>query len=54
MKANKYTYYWVIWTNYGYFYNKKEEKYSQVLADAKEYRIAGAQTKIRNRRELNK
>lgn len=60
MRANKYTYYRVIWTNYGYgwepesFYNKKEDKYSQVLADAKEYRIAGAMTKIKNRRELNK
>lgn len=60
MKTNKFTYYWVIWTNYGYgwepesCYDKKETAYSQVVADAKEYRIAGAQTRIKNRRELNK
>lgn len=32
---------------------KNETSYSQVKADAKEYRIAGAQTRITNTRWLN-
>lgn len=58
-KLNKYTYYWVIWTNYGYgwddesVYPKGEYTYKDVLHDAKEYRLAGADVKIRNRRVLN-
>lgn len=58
-KNNKYTYCWVIWTNYGYgwcdesVYPKGEYTYKDVLHDAKEYRFAGAEVKIKNRRVLN-
>ncbi len=58
-KKNKYCYGWAIWTNWGSgwekesVYDKKETSYSQVKADAKEYRIAGAQTRITNTRWLN-
>ena len=51
-KVNKYLYGWNLWTNSGYgweiecFYDKKESKLKEVFADAKEYRAAGAQTKI--------
>ena len=34
-------------------YDKSCESYSQVKKDAKEYRIAGAQTRITNTRWLN-
>ena len=34
-------------------YDKRYDTYTQVKADAKEYRIAGAQTRITNTRWLN-
>ena len=58
-KKKKYCYGWAIWTNWGSgwekesVYDKSCESYSQVKKDAKEYRIAGAQTKITNTRWLN-
>ena len=58
-KKNKYCYGWAIWTNWGSgwekesVYDKSCESYSQVKKDAKEYRIAGAQTRITNTRWLN-
>lgn len=58
-KKNKYCYGWAIWTNWGSgwekesVYDKSCESYSQVKKDAKEYRIAGAQTRVTNTRWLN-
>ena len=58
-KKNKYWYGWNIWTNYGYgweiesSYGNKEYTFAQVKKDAKEYRLAGAQTRITNTRGLN-
>lgn len=58
MKQNKYWYGWNIWTNYGYgweiecSYDKSESTYAQVKADAREYRLSGAQVRITNTRGL--
>lgn len=59
--ANKYDYFWIIQGNYGYgygwedlsYYDKKEYRYSDVLKDLKEYRLAdGAPKRVIERREL--
>lgn len=50
MKKNKFCY---GWENEGGFYDKKEYSYNDVRRDAKEYRLAGAQTKITSTRVLN-
>ncbi len=60
-RINKYIYNWVIWSNYGYgwekesYYDKSESTYSQVKKDLKEYRFAcpNASYKIKENRELN-
>lgn len=60
-RINKYIYYWVIWSNYGYgwesesVYDKKETTYDQVKKDLKEYRFAcpNASYCIKENRELN-
>lgn len=60
MKQNKYWYGWNLWTNYGYgweiegSYDKSESTYAQVKADAREYRLSGAQVRITNTRGLIK
>lgn len=58
-KENKYLYGWNIWTNYGYgweiecSYDRNESTYAQVLHDANEYRIAGAQVRVTSTRTTN-
>lgn len=59
-KQNKYWYGWNIWTNYGTgweiecSYDKTETTYAQAKADAREYRINGAQVRITETRGINK
>lgn len=58
-KNNKFTYSWAIWVNYGYGwemeseYPKNEYSYKDVLHDAKEYTLAGANVRIKERRTPN-
>lgn len=60
-RVNKYIYYWIIWSNYGYgwepesWYDKSDSTYGQVKRDLKEYRFAcpKASYQIKERRELN-
>lgn len=58
-RKNKYRYLFKLYTNYGYgwelecTYDKDETSYAQVLRDAKEYRLIGAQTRITEGRVLN-
>lgn len=61
-KQNKYIYYWVIWSNYGYgweaesWYDKREYKWEDVKEDLAEYKKSGhnAQYRIRESRQENK
>lgn len=60
-RVNKYIYYWVIWSNYGFgwepesWYDKSESSWPDVMHDLKEYRIAcpTASYTVKNSREPN-
>lgn len=59
MKTNKYIYCYVIRTNWGYgwedecAYDRTTETFKQVNEDAKEYRLAGAQVRVVEKRYPN-